>query len=37
MKELYDWLTVWERNVNSNKRPSETPSNKPRRKVKVKK
>ena len=38
MKELYDWLSVWERNVNSNKRPNEsTPTDKPRRKVKVKK
>lgn len=37
MKELYNWLTVWERNVNSNKRQSESTSDKPRRRVKVKK
>lgn len=41
MVELFNWLNVWERNVNSKKRTSEedlpSPKPKTRRKVKVKK
>lgn len=40
MTEMYNWLTVWDRSVNSKKRPDppkDTPCDRPRRKVKVKK
>jgi len=39
MKEMYDWLTVWDRHVTTqdNKRPMEENRDSKRRKVSVKK